>query len=122
MTARPVAARSAQLVPDSRYRHPGDVIRLICGGVVLGGALAASWAASRWLLGSDASVLGGGFGSGAAGRALTGLVQVACVTAAALVVAATLRYRRFRLLGGLAIAAAVAALAAAGIFYWLGGP
>jgi glycosyltransferase 2 family protein len=121
MTARPVTARAAQIMPPSRYRHPGDVIRLICGGVVLGCALAASWAASRWLLGPDASVLGGGFGSRAAGQVLIGLVQVACVAAAALVVTATLRHRRFRLLAGLAMAAAVAAAAAAGIFYWLGG-
>jgi uncharacterized protein (TIRG00374 family) len=121
MTARPATARAAQLVPSTRYRHPGDVIRLICGGVVLGCALAASWAASRWLLGPDASVLGSGFGRREVGQVLTGLVQVACVAAAALVVTATLRHRRFRLLGGLAIAAAVAALAGAGIFYWLRG-
>jgi glycosyltransferase 2 family protein len=121
MTARPATARATQLVPSTRYRHPGDVIRLICGGVVLGCALAASWAASRWLLGPDASVLGSGFGRREVGQVLTGLVQVACVAAAALVVTVTLRHRRFRLLGGLAIAAAVAALAVIGIFYWLGG-
>jgi uncharacterized protein (TIRG00374 family) len=121
MTARPATARATQLVPSTRYRHPGDVIRLICGGVVLGCALAASWAASRWLLGPDASVLGSGFGRREVGQVLTGLVQVACVAAAALVVTVTLRHRRFRLLGGLTIAAAVAALAVIGIFYWLGG-
>jgi glycosyltransferase 2 family protein len=121
MTARPATASAAQLLPTSRYRHPGDVIRLICGGAVLACALAASWAASRWLLGPDASVLGSGFGSGTAGQVLTGLVQVVCVAAAALVVIVTLRHRRFRLLAGLAVAAVVAALAVAGIFYWLGG-
>jgi glycosyltransferase 2 family protein len=121
MTARPATASAAQLLPASRYHHPGDVIRLICGGAVLGCALAASWAASRWLLGPDASVLGSGFGSGTAGQVLTGLVQVVCVAAAALVVIATLRHRRFRLLAGLAVAAVVAGLAVAGIFYWLGG-
>jgi len=121
MTARTVAARAGQLMPPTRYRHPGDVIRLIAGGLVLGCALLASAVASRSLLGPDAPVLGGGFGSRAAGQVLIGLVQVACVAAAALVVAATLRRRRFRLLGGLAIAAAVAALAVAGILYWLGG-
>jgi glycosyltransferase 2 family protein len=121
MTARPATASAAQLLPASRYRHPGDVIRLICGGAVLACALAASWAASRWLLGPDASVLGSGFGSGTAGQVLTGLVQVVCVAAAALVVIVTLRHRRFRLLAGLAVAAVVAALAVAGIFYWLGG-
>jgi glycosyltransferase 2 family protein len=120
MTARPATASAPQLPPASRYRHPGDVIRLICGGVVLAAALVASWAASRWLLGPDASVLGSGFGSGAAGRVLSGLAQVACAAAAAVVVIATLGHRRFRLLAGLAVAAVVAALAAAGIFYWLG--
>jgi undecaprenyl-diphosphatase len=120
MTGHPVAARMGQLLPSSRYRHPGDVIRLISGGLVLGGALAASVVASRWLLGPAAAVVGG-LGSGTASRVLTGLVQVACVAAAALVVAATLRRRRFRLLGGLAIGIAAAAVAAAGIFYWIGG-
>jgi hypothetical protein len=43
---------------------------------------------------------------------------VAFVAAAALVVVATLRHRRFRPLGGLAVAAA----AAAGIFCEFGGP
>jgi hypothetical protein len=59
-------------------------------------ALAASAVARRWLLGPAAPV--GGLGSGAASRVLTGLVQAACVAAAALVVAATLGHRRFRLL------------------------
>ncbi len=120
MTGHPVAARMGQLLPSSRYRHPGDVIRLISGGILLACALTASAVASRWLLGPAASVVGG-LGSGTASRVLTGLVQVACVAAAALVVAATLRHRRFRLLGGLAIGVAAAAVAAAGIFYWVGG-
>jgi len=120
MTGHPIAARMGQLLPASRYRHPGDVIRLISGAIVLGGALTASVVASRWLLGPAAAVVGG-LGSGTASRVLTGLVQVACLAAAALVVAATLRHRRFRLLGGLAIGIAAAAVAAAGIFYWVGG-
>ena len=68
-----------------------------------------------------AAAVVGGLGSGTASRVLTGLVQVACLAAAAVVVAATLRHRRFRLLGGLAIGIAAAAVAAAGIFYWVGG-
>jgi undecaprenyl-diphosphatase len=120
MTGHPVAARMGQLLPPSRYRHPGDVIRLISGVIVLGCALAASAVASRWLLGPAAAVVGG-LGSGTASRVLTGLVQVACLAAAALVVAATLRHRRFRLLGGLAVGIAAAAVAAAGILYWIGG-
>ena len=128
MTARPATASAAHLLSASRYRHPGDVIRLIAGGTVLACAVialavASKWfpAASRWLLGPAAPVPGG-LGPGPASRVLTGLVQVACVAAAALVVVATLRHRRFRLLGGLAVAAVVAAAVAAGIFYEFGGP
>jgi glycosyltransferase 2 family protein len=120
MRGHPAAVAAGRLVPPTRYRHPGDVIRLIAGAAVLGCSLAASAAASRWLLGPAAPVTGG-LGSGLASRVLTGLVQVACVAAAALVVAATLRRRRFRLLGGLAVAAAVAAGIVAGIFWLLGG-
>jgi undecaprenyl-diphosphatase len=119
MSGHPVAVAVGRLVPPTRYRHPGDVIRLIAGSAVLGCSLAASAAARRWLLGPAAPVTGG-LGSGPA-RVLTGLVQVACVAAAALVVAATLRRRRFRLLGGLAVAAAVATAITAGIFWLLGG-
>ena len=127
MTARPATASAAQLLPASRYRHPGDVIRLIAGGTVLAGAViavavASKWfpAASRWLLG-PAAPAPSGIGPNAVSRVLTGIVQVAFVAAAALVVVATLRHRRFRLLGGLAVAAVVAAAAAAGIFYEFGG-
>ncbi|HEY6276546.1 MAG TPA: lysylphosphatidylglycerol synthase transmembrane domain-containing protein [Streptosporangiaceae bacterium] len=96
------------------------MIRLIAGGVVLACAAAASAVASRWLLGPAAPTLGGP-GSGAASRVLTGIVQLAFVAAAAVAVAATLRRRRFRLLGGLAVAAAVSAGIVAGIFWLLGG-
>ena len=128
MTTRPATAPAVQLLPASRYRHPGDVIRLIAGGTVLACAVvvlavASKWfaAASRWLLGPAAPVPVG-LGPGPASRVLTGIVQVTCVAAAAVVVAATLRYRRFRLLGGLAVAAVVAAAVSAGIFYEFGGP
>jgi energy-converting hydrogenase Eha subunit A len=120
MSGHPVGVAAGRLVPPARYRHPGDVIRLIAGSAVLGCSLAASAAARRWLLGPAVPVTGG-LGSGLAGRVLTGLVQVACVAAAVLVVAAALRRRRFRLLGGLAVAAAVAAGIVAGIFWLLGG-
>jgi MFS family permease len=120
MSGYRVAVAAGRLVPPTRYRHPGDVIRLIAGSAVLGCSLAAAAAARRWLLGPAAPVTGG-LGSGLAGRVLTGLVPVAFVAAAALVVAATLRRRRFRLLGGLGVAAAVAAGIVAGIFWLLGG-
>ena len=100
-------------LPSSRYRHLGDVIRLISAGLLLAGAFAASAAAFRWLLGPAAPVPGG---LGTAGRVITGLVQVACLAAAVVVVAATLRRRRFRLLAGLAAGAVAAAGVTAGIF------
>ena len=59
-------------------------------------------------------------GLGTAGRVITGLVQVACLAAVAVVVAATLRRRRFRLLAGLTVGAAAAAVLAEGIFVLVG--
>jgi glycosyltransferase 2 family protein len=118
MSGHPVAVAMERLVPSTRYRHPGDVIRLIAGSILLLVSLVASKVAARWLLGPDAAV--GGIAFGPASDVLTGIVQVACVAAAALVVAATLRHRRFRLLLGLAAGAAVAAGVAAGILLLLG--
>jgi len=104
-------------LPSSRYRHPGDVIRLISAGLLLAGAFAASAVAFRWLLGPAASVPGG---LGTAGQVITGLVQVACLAAVVVVVAATLRRRRFRLLAGLAAGAVAAAGLTSGILALLG--
>jgi len=104
-------------LPSSRYRHPGDVIRLISAGLLLAGAFAASAVAFRWLLCPAASVPGG---LGTAGQVITGLVQVACLAAVVVVVAATLRRRRFRLLAGLAAGAVAAAGLTAGILALLG--
>src|SRR5215470_2973177 len=118
MSSPPVALQAGPLPPSSRYRHPGDVIRLISAGLLLACSLAVSWLARRWLLGPAAAVPGG---FGTAGRVITGLVQVACLAAAAVVVAATLRRRRFRLLAGLAAGAVVAAGLAYGIFALFGG-
>ena len=95
------------------------MIRLIAAGFLLACSLAASAVALRWLLGPAASVFDG---LGSAGRVATGLVQVACLAGAVVVVVATLRRRRFRLLAGLAAGAVAAAGLAAGIFALLGGP
>jgi glycosyltransferase 2 family protein len=113
MSSPPVAVTAGSLPPSSRYRHPGDVIRLISAGLLLAGALIASAIAFRWLLGPGASVPGG---LGPAGRVIIGLVQVACLAAAAVVIVATLRRRRFRLLAGLAAGAVAAAGLAYGMF------
>jgi undecaprenyl-diphosphatase len=94
------------------------VIRLISAGLLLAGALIASAIAFRWLLGPAASVPGG---LGTVGRVITGLVQVACLAAVAVVLVATLRRRRFRLLAGLAAGAVAAAGLAYGIFALFGG-
>ena len=119
MSGEPVATSARRLVPPSRHRHPGDVIRLISAGIVLGVAVTVSAVASRWLLGPDAPFVSG-LGAGTASEALTGIVQVACVAAAVVVLAASLRHRRFRLLAGLVIGAVVATAATAGLLYVVG--
>ncbi|MGZ4436909.1 MAG: flippase-like domain-containing protein [Nocardioidaceae bacterium] len=118
MTGHTLVSRASGGPHASRYRHPGDVIRLIAGGALLAVAVVACAVAGRWLLGSGAVVPARG---GTVGEVVTGVVQVTCVAAAVLLVAATLRRRRFRLLVGLVIAAAAAAVAAAGILLLLGG-
>jgi uncharacterized membrane protein YbhN (UPF0104 family) len=107
----PEARRTAQVLPATRYRHPGDVIRLIAAALVL--AVAGTIAA----LGPDgllspgaAAITGVGLGT-AAGQILTGLVQVTVAAAALVLLIAALRHRRFRVLatvaGGFVAAAAL---------------
>ena len=110
----PITKHSGRFLPSTRYRHPGDVIRLTGSGLVLTGMLAALAVAPGRLTGSGAAAVTW-LGADPAGRLLTGLVQVAFAGAAAAVVAATLRHRRFRLLSGLAAGAAAAGAALAGI-------
>jgi hypothetical protein len=62
-TPEPAAKQPGRLLPPSRYRHPGDVIRLIAGGLLL---VVASTVAAVW---SD-ELLGPG---APASRALAGL-------------------------------------------------
>ena len=115
----PVREHPARLVPSSRYRHPGDVIRLIAGGLILIVTLTAVALASSQLVGTDASAVTW-LGSDPAGRLLVGLVQVAFVVAATGIVAMALRRRRFRLLVSLAAGAMVAGGALAGILNLVG--
>jgi glycosyltransferase 2 family protein len=115
-----VREHSARLVPSARYRHPGDVIRLIAGGLILIVTLTAVALASSQLAGTDASAVTW-LGSDPAGRLLVGLVQVAFVVAAIGIVAMALRRRRFRLLVSLAAGAMVAGGALAGILNLVGG-
>src|SRR5207245_11210807 len=97
----PVREHPTRLVPSSRYRHPGDVIRLIAGSLILIVTLAAVALAPRQLIGTDPSAVTW-LGANPAGRLLVGLVQVAFVVAATGIVAIALRRRRFRLLASVA--------------------
>jgi uncharacterized membrane protein YbhN (UPF0104 family) len=115
----PVTRHSGRFLPSTRYRHPGDVIRLIGSGLVLTGMLAAVALAPNRLTGPGAATVTW-LGSDPAGRLLTGLAQVALVLAATAAVAATLRHRRFRLLAGLAAGAVTAGAVMAGILYLAG--
>ncbi len=107
------------LLPPSRYRHPGDVIRLIVGGLVLTGTLIIIAVAPGRLLGSGAAAVTW-LAADPAGRLLTSLAQVAFVVAAAGLAAAALRHRRFRLLAGLGVGAVAAGAMLAGILYLAG--
>jgi undecaprenyl-diphosphatase len=118
--SEPASKDGARLLPSSRYRHPGDVIRLIAGGLVLIVTLAVAAVAPSRLVGTGAASVTW-LTSDFVARLLVGSVQVAIVVAAFLIVAAGLRLRRFRLLAGLAAGAVVAGAALAGILYLVGG-
>jgi len=101
-----------RVLAPARYRHPGDVIRLIAAVSVLAAA-AVTAVLLPALLSPAAAITAAGL-STAAGRVLTGLVQVTVAAAALVLLAAALRYRRFRVLltvaGGFAAAALMAAI------------
>jgi hypothetical protein len=92
------AKRGDRLLSPARYRHPGDVIRLIVAGLVLAGAATAAAVTHGLYAGARAAAVDGALPATVTGRALAGLVQAAFVLAACAAVAVTLRYRRFRLL------------------------
>jgi len=113
--------REGRLLPPARYRHPGDVIRLIVAGLVLSGALAVTAVTYATYAGASAVVVTAVAPSTVAGRLLGGLVQALFAAAAVAAVFVTLRYRRFRLLAGLAAAAVLAGAVLAGMVYLAGG-
>ena len=115
------AEHGVRLLPPARYRHPGDVIRLIIAGLVLAGALAVTVATHATYAGASAAAVAAFTPPALAGRVLAGLVQAVLVTAAAAAVVATLRHRRFRLLAGLAGAAVLAGAVVIGIIQLAGG-
>ncbi len=103
VTGRPLAlGRQRRILPPARYRHPGDVIRLIIAGLVLAGAVAAISATHATYAGASATVVSALQLSTTVGRTLAGLMAAAFAVAAVAAIAATLRYRRFRLRASLA--------------------
>ncbi len=114
----PVAARQGgRLLATARYRHPGDVIRLIVAGLVLAGVVAVTIAAHAIYAGANASAVSAVASSTLAGRVLAGFVQGAFVAAALTAVVVTLRHRRFRLLVSLAGGAVLTGAVLIGIIY-----
>ena len=110
-----------RLLSPARYRHPGDVIRLIIAGFVLAGALAVTVTAHATYAGASAAAVTAVAPSTLAGRVLAGLVQAVFIAAAAVAVVVTLRYRRYRLLLGLAGSAVLASAVVIGIIELAGG-
>ena len=108
-----------RVLAPTRYRHPGDVIRLIAAALVLAVAVVIAMLLPA-LLRPAAAVTGVGPAT-AAGQVLTGLVQATIAAAALVLLVAALRYRRFRVLATVAGGFAAAAALMAGITY-LAGP
>ncbi len=100
---------------SSRYRHAGDAIRFIGSVLLLLVVLVITAITNDRLLGPDAATVRGVTPSTSAGRLLVGLVQLVVVVVTVAVLFAVLRRRRYRLLGSLVLAGAVAALLTKGI-------
>jgi len=116
LTGRPVApGRQRRILAPARYRHPGDVIRLVIGGLVLAGTGAVTYATHGTYAGAFATAVTALRPSAAVGRVLAAMLTAAFALAAAAAIAATLRYRRFRLLASLAGAALLTGAGVAGI-------
>ena len=112
------ARRGSRLLPPARYRHPGDIIRLVTAGFVLIGASAVT---AGTYAGASTVVVGGVAPSTLAGQVLAGLVQAVFIAAAVAAVVVTLRSGRYRLLAGLAGSAVLASAVVIGIIYLAGG-
>jgi uncharacterized membrane protein YbhN (UPF0104 family) len=67
-------AAGGRVRPDSRYRHPGDVIRLIAAGLVLAGTAITAALTSSPLIGSGvAAAAGAGLAAGAAAAMISAI-------------------------------------------------
>jgi glycosyltransferase 2 family protein len=105
VTGRPVApGRQRRILPPARYRHPGDVIRLIAAALVLAGSVAAVLATHGIYAGASATTVTAVRFSTTAGRSATpgglGAIEAALVAgltgigmSSGLAVSAVLLYR-----------------------------
>jgi glycosyltransferase 2 family protein len=114
------ARRTGRVLPARRYRHPGDVIRLIAAAVVLAVAGTIAALVPSTLLRPDAVEVSGTGPGTAAGQVLTGLVQVTIAGAALVLLVAGLRRRRFRVIATVAGGFVAAAALMAAIMYLTG--
>jgi MFS family permease len=122
ITGRTVApGRQRRILPPARYRHPGDVIRLLIAGLVLASAVAAVAMTHATYAGAGATAVPALRLSTMAGRVVAGMMEAAFVVAAIAAIVATLRYRRYRLLASLAGAALLTGAAMIGIIGLAGG-
>jgi glycosyltransferase 2 family protein len=120
-SAAVVARQGGRFLSATRYRHPGDMIRLIIAGLVLATAVAVTVATHAVYAGASASAVTAVAFSTLVGRVLAGLVQGAFAAAAVTAVVVTLRYRRYRLLASLACGAVLASAVLIGTIQLAGG-
>jgi len=115
----PKLRQRGQVLAPTRYRHPGDAIRLIAAASALAVAAVIAALLPALLRPAAAAITAVGPAT-AAGQVLTGLVQVTIAAAALVLLVAALRYRRFRVLVTVAGGLAAAAVLMAGISYLAG--
>jgi uncharacterized protein (TIRG00374 family) len=115
----PKSRSRGHVLSATRYRHPGDVIRLVAAAGALAVAAVVAALLPALLRPTAAGVTTVGPAT-AAGQVLTGLVQVMIAAAALVLLVAALRYHRFRVLATVAGGFAAAAALMAGITYLTG--
>ena len=115
----PETRAHGRVLTPARYRHPGDVIRLITAASVLGASALIAALLPALLRPAAAAITGVGPAT-ATGGVLIGLVQVTIAAVALILLVAALRYRRFRVLATVAGGFAAAAALTTGITYLVG--
>jgi undecaprenyl-diphosphatase len=116
----PQARPAGLALSPTRYRHPGDVIRLIVAALVLAVAGTIAALSPSALLSPSATAVSEAEPSTTAGQVLTGLVQVTIACATLVLLIAGLRRRRFRVVATVAGGFVAAAALMTGIMYLTG--